>query len=110
MGLPSVQQDEERRGRAQNLLAPIVVLVWQVRWLFHQPVGQGEVQCGAVRFTQESGTSLAAQVGRNAVLCGSKGGGFRWRNPFVPRSGMGFHSLRIGSLSGCVECRVVASP
>ena len=35
MGLPSVQQDEERRERALNLLAPIVVLVWsswQVRW------------------------------------------------------------------------------
>ena len=39
--------------------------------VFHQPVGQGEVQGGAVHFTQESGTSLAAHVGRNAVLCGS---------------------------------------
>ena len=36
--------------------------------VYHQPVGQGEVQGGAVRSTQESGTSLAAQVGRNAVL------------------------------------------
>ena len=62
--------------------------------VFHQPVGQGQVQGGAVRFTQESGTSLAAQVGRDAVLCGSKGvcfitlgashhNGFSWRNSFV---------------------------
>ena len=28
MGLPSVQQDEERRGRTQSLLVSIVVFVW----------------------------------------------------------------------------------
>ena len=89
--------------------------------VFHQPVGQGEVQGGAVCLAQESGTSLAAQVGRNAVLCSSKGvcfitlgashrNGFRWCNPFVPRSGRGFQALRVGALSGCVECRVVALP
>ena len=82
------------------------------RRVFHQPVGQGEVQGGAVRLTQESGTTLAAQVGRNAVLCGSKGVcfitlGASHRNP---RSGRGFQALRVGALSGCVECRVVASP
>ena len=50
MGLFSVQQDEERRG-TQNLLAHPV---------FHQPVGQGQVQGG--------GTSLAAQVGRSCLV------------------------------------------
>ena len=62
---------------------------------------------GAVRFTQETGTSLAVQVGRNAVLCGSKGvcfiilgashrDGFTGRNLFVPRSGRTF---KVGALS-----------
>ena len=80
-GLPSVQQDQGRRVRSWNLLAPIVVLVWsslQATWEDDPFVSR-----------VESGTSLAAQVERNAVMCGNKGvcfitswsvGPFKWRS------------------------------
>ena len=78
-------------------------------WSFISQLAKAKSRAEPFFFTQESGTSLAAQVGRNAVLCGSKGvcfitlgashrDGFRWRNPFVPRSGRGFQALRVGGL------------
>ena len=114
---PSVQQDEERRGRTQNFVGPHVVLVLVVlaggRWseVTRPFISQlDKANSRAEPFVLRRRVEQAWPVRWGAMLsCAAARGvcfitpgvshrdGFRWRNPFVPRSGRVFQALRVGS-------------